>query len=107
MKPPSRTNCIDFESLVLFSLSDVFGDDKKYVTLVLLNMFVDQKGYDLIFILDKVGKVNRRYSIKRFAQLFGKARHDLFLHALIGCDYTSRPFGMRQPIDLAVIRKLL
>ena len=30
-----------------------------------------------------------------------------FLHALIGCDSTSRPFGMRQPIDLAVIRKLL
>ena len=105
MKPPSRTNCIDFESLVLFSLSDVIGDDKNI--LVLLNIFVDQKGYDLIFTLDKVGKVNRRYSIKRFAQLFGKARHDLFLHALIGCDYTSRPFGMRQPIDLAVIRKLL
>ena len=73
----------------------------------MINIFVDQKGYDLIFTLDNVGKVNRRYSIKRFAQLFGKARHDLFLHAFIGFDSTSRQFGMRQPIDLAVIRKLL
>ena len=71
----------------------------------MIKMFVDQKGYDLILTSDKVGKANRRCSMKRIAELFGKVRHDLFLHALTGCDSTSRRFGIRQPI--AIIRKLL
>ena len=81
----------------------VIGEDTDI--LVLLGFFVDQKGHDLYFTSDKTGKGTRRWNMKRFAELFGEARHDLlFLHALTGCDSTSRPFGIGKP---AAIRKLL
>ena len=101
-EPPSRINCTYFESLVLSSPSEVIGEDTDI--LVLLSLFVDQKGYDLIFTSDKVGKVTRRCNMKRFAGPYREARHDLFLHALTGCNSTSRPFKIRRPI---AIRKLL
>ncbi|KAK3754547.1 hypothetical protein QZH41_005582 [Actinostola sp. cb2023] len=74
----------------------LIGDDTDL--LILLLFYIDPDGYDLFFIPEpKTNSLRRRvWNIKSIQAQLGKevCRNILFIHAVLGCDTTSRTHGI-------------
>lgn len=71
----------------------VIGEDTDI--LVLLVHHANTSDHDIFFYSDKQGGKTRCWNIKHLICELGESRHLLLsLHALTGCDTTSRPFGV-------------
>lgn len=84
-------------------ITAVIGEDTDL--LVLLAHHADAAAHDIFFYSDKQGGKSKYWSIKQLIHVLGETRHLLlFLHAVTGCDTTSRPYGIGKGTAL---RKLL